>query len=147
MGQHVWLLLATIITELLAIVKWSKGQYTNPLPLEVKWGWTIGAILLVLYPTFQVSIPDASSLTVALSSCGIWELTWLLSSEFRTQENISGNRRNLAKQKYLKKFSVVFPHTVLITIWYYCINTRFDVFSSDPSAQIPVALPALHFIR
>lgn len=56
MGQHVWLLLATIITELLAIVKWGKGQYPNPLPKNVKLGWTIGAMLLVLYPIFQVNV-------------------------------------------------------------------------------------------
>jgi len=54
MGQHVWLLLATIVTELLVITKWSQGQFPNPLPSEVKWGWTIGATLLVLYPTIQV---------------------------------------------------------------------------------------------
>lgn len=54
MGQHVWLLLATIGTELLAIVKWSKGQFPEPLPTQVKWGWAIGAALLVLYPTVRV---------------------------------------------------------------------------------------------
>lgn len=54
MGQHVWLLLATIATELLVIKKWSKGQFPAPLPTAVKWGWVIGATLLVLYPTIQV---------------------------------------------------------------------------------------------
>jgi hypothetical protein len=56
MGQHVWLLLATIVTELLAITKWGKGQYPNPIPNKVKWGWMIGAVSLVLYPIFQVCI-------------------------------------------------------------------------------------------
>lgn len=55
MGQHVWLLLATIITELLVITKWSHGQFPNPFPVTVKWGWAIGATLLVLYPIVQVS--------------------------------------------------------------------------------------------
>ena len=55
MGQHVWLLLATIITELLVISKWSKGQFPKPFPLAVKWGWAIGATLLVIYPIIQVS--------------------------------------------------------------------------------------------
>ena len=55
MGQHVWLLLATILTELLVITKWSKGQYPAPLPTKVKWGWIIGVTLLVLYPIVQVS--------------------------------------------------------------------------------------------
>ena len=55
MGQHVWLLLATIITELLVILKWSQGQFPAPFPLAVKWGWGIGATLLVIYPIVQVS--------------------------------------------------------------------------------------------
>ena len=56
MGQHVWLLLATIVTELLTIVKWSKGQFPEPLPAHVKWAWTAGAGLLILYPTTRVSL-------------------------------------------------------------------------------------------
>ncbi|KAI0079487.1 PSS-domain-containing protein [Panus rudis PR-1116 ss-1] len=59
MGQHVWLLLATIATELLAIVKWSKGQFPEPLPTKVKWAWIVGAVLLVLYPTVRFGIPSA----------------------------------------------------------------------------------------
>ncbi len=54
MGQHVWLLLATILTELLVIRKWSRGVFPEPLPTPVKWGWAIGAGLLVMYPTVQV---------------------------------------------------------------------------------------------
>ncbi|KAL4242513.1 Phosphatidylserine synthase 2 [Abortiporus biennis] len=59
MGQHVWLLLATICTEFLAIAKWSKGQFPEPLPTPVKWGWIIGGSLLVLYPTVHFGIPGA----------------------------------------------------------------------------------------
>ncbi|TCD68502.1 hypothetical protein EIP91_010558 [Steccherinum ochraceum] len=59
MGQHVWLLLATIGTELLAIVKWSKGQFTEPLPVQVTWAWTIGGALIVLYPVVQFGLPSA----------------------------------------------------------------------------------------
>ncbi|KAL0961514.1 hypothetical protein HGRIS_006455 [Hohenbuehelia grisea] len=57
MGQHVWLLFATVMTELLVIMKWSKGQFTEPFPAKVKWGWTVGAALLVLYPTVQFGVP------------------------------------------------------------------------------------------
>lgn len=57
MGQHVWLLLATVITELLVITKWSQGQFTEPLPTKVRWGWAIGVTLLVLYPVVQFGIP------------------------------------------------------------------------------------------
>ena len=56
MGQHVWLLLATICTELLVITKWSQGQFPEPLPKQVKWAWALGASLLVLYPTVRVSL-------------------------------------------------------------------------------------------
>lgn len=55
MGQHVWLLLATIGTELLAIIKWSKGQFPTPLPTHVWFAWMVGAAMLVLYPIVQVS--------------------------------------------------------------------------------------------
>lgn len=56
MGQHVWLLLATIGTELLLIMKWSQGQFEKPFPSSVKWAWLMGALLLVLYPTVRVSL-------------------------------------------------------------------------------------------
>ena len=55
MGQHTWLLLATICTELLAIRKWSRGMFTEPFPFYVKLGWTIGVILLTVYPIVSVS--------------------------------------------------------------------------------------------
>jgi phosphatidylserine synthase 2 len=54
MGQHVWLVLATICTELLVIVKWSQGQYPAPLPRTVKWSWIVGGTLLVVYPIVRV---------------------------------------------------------------------------------------------
>ncbi|RXW25340.1 hypothetical protein EST38_g472 [Candolleomyces aberdarensis] len=59
MGQHVWLLLATVITELLVITKWSKGQFPEPLPPAVKWGWSVAAVLVVLYPAVQFGLPSA----------------------------------------------------------------------------------------
>ncbi|KAJ7250048.1 phosphatidyl serine synthase-domain-containing protein [Mycena haematopus] len=59
MGQHVWLLLATVLTELLVIFKWSKGQFPAPLPGAVKIGWGVGAAMLVVYPVYQFGIPAA----------------------------------------------------------------------------------------
>jgi hypothetical protein len=56
MGQHVWLLLATIVTELLVITKWARGQYSEPLPEHVKWAWIAGGTVLVLYPIVRVHI-------------------------------------------------------------------------------------------
>ncbi|KZT23395.1 phosphatidylserine synthase 2 [Neolentinus lepideus HHB14362 ss-1] len=58
MGQHVWMLLATIGTELLTIIKWSKGQYPEPMPLYVKWAWAVGGFLLVLYPSVRFGVPS-----------------------------------------------------------------------------------------
>jgi len=55
MGQHCWLLLATIMTEILVITKWSKGMFAEPLPVPVQWGWIAGALVLVLYPVKAVS--------------------------------------------------------------------------------------------
>ncbi|THH05664.1 hypothetical protein EW145_g4634 [Phellinidium pouzarii] len=55
MGAHVWLLLATVVTEVLVIRKWSTNIFTEPFPKYVKWGWGIGATLLVLYPLTRVS--------------------------------------------------------------------------------------------
>lgn len=54
MGQHCWLLLATILTEDLAILKWSKGQFPEPMPQKVVYAWTVGGTLLVLYPILNV---------------------------------------------------------------------------------------------
>lgn len=68
MGQHVWLLLATIITEVLVIVKWSRGQYPEPLPEYVKWGWALGGTLLVLYPIVRVSV-SPTLITRLASNC------------------------------------------------------------------------------
>jgi hypothetical protein len=48
-------MLATIGTELLVIVKWSKGQFPVPLPTYVRFAWLVGAALLVLYTVGQVS--------------------------------------------------------------------------------------------
>lgn len=59
MGQHVWLLLATVLTEVLAITKWGKGQYPNQMPRKVKLGLGIGLALLVIYPTIQFGVPAA----------------------------------------------------------------------------------------
>jgi len=55
MGQHTWLLLATICTELLAIRKWSRGMFAEPFPFYVKLGWSVGAIVLTVYPIVRVS--------------------------------------------------------------------------------------------
>lgn len=59
MGQHVWLLMATIGTELLVIMKWSKGRFPESFPKAVQYGWAVGASLLVLYPIVRFGVPKA----------------------------------------------------------------------------------------
>ena len=54
MGAHAWLLLATMVTELLVIRKWGKNIYTQPFPKHIKWSITIGILLLALYPVTKV---------------------------------------------------------------------------------------------
>ena len=70
MGQHCWLLLATILTEDLAIFKWSKGQFPEPMPRRVVYAWTVGGTLLVLYPILNVRLHfGLRGRTVAHYSC------------------------------------------------------------------------------
>jgi phosphatidylserine synthase 2 len=57
MGQHTWLLLATILSELLVIIKWSQGLFPEPMPGKIKLFLSILGFLLVAYPTVQVSNP------------------------------------------------------------------------------------------
>ncbi|KAG8935751.1 hypothetical protein FRC02_006560 [Tulasnella sp. 418] len=57
MGQHAWLLFATIVTELLIIVKWSRGQFPAPFPRHIKLGAVVASGLLVGYPLFKFGIP------------------------------------------------------------------------------------------
>lgn len=54
MGQHAWLLFATICTEVLLIFKWGRGVFTAPFPTHIKWCLTLGGIVVVLYPTIKV---------------------------------------------------------------------------------------------
>ena len=75
MGQHTWLLLATICTELLAIRKWSRGMFTEPFPFYVKLGWTIGVVILTVYPILHVSgyhSIDPSAVTHRALSVPVW---------------------------------------------------------------------------
>ncbi|KAH7089387.1 PSS-domain-containing protein [Auriculariales sp. MPI-PUGE-AT-0066] len=63
MGQHVWLLLATICTELLVIFKWfheemDRGLYQEPFPTTVKWSFGLGLAAIVIYPAIKFGIPE-----------------------------------------------------------------------------------------
>ncbi|KIJ55000.1 hypothetical protein M422DRAFT_221436 [Sphaerobolus stellatus SS14] len=53
MGQHTWLLFATVLTELLLVFKWGRGVFTEPFPLHIKYFLSTLAVTLVLYPTIK----------------------------------------------------------------------------------------------
>ncbi|KAG8702685.1 hypothetical protein FRC09_004601, partial [Ceratobasidium sp. 395] len=58
MGQHAWLLLATIVTELLIIVKWSRGMFAEPFPTHIKFALSLGSAILVAYPALKFGLPS-----------------------------------------------------------------------------------------
>ena len=55
MGSHVWLLLATVVTELVVIRKWSANQFDEPFPKHVKLGLAFGTVALFVYPMLKAS--------------------------------------------------------------------------------------------
>ena len=55
MGQHVWLMIATIATEVLIIVKW--GDFPKPCPRNVKLFLGTVVAFLVVYPTVKFGVP------------------------------------------------------------------------------------------
>jgi len=55
MGQHVWLMLATISTEILIIIKW--GDFPQPCPRNVKLFLSTVVAFLVGYPTVKFGVP------------------------------------------------------------------------------------------
>ncbi|KAF7299857.1 Phosphatidylserine synthase 2 [Mycena chlorophos] len=62
MGQHVWLLLATVATEILVIIKWTSSPHSGIPPLMsaskvVKMGWVVGGLALVVYPSAKFGVP------------------------------------------------------------------------------------------
>ncbi|QRW06627.1 phosphatidyl serine synthase [Ceratobasidium sp. AG-Ba] len=54
MGQHAWLLLATIVRISFA----SKGMFTEPFPTHIKFALSLGSALLVAYPTLKFGLPS-----------------------------------------------------------------------------------------
>lgn len=55
MGQHAWLMLATIATEVLIIIKW--GNFPEPCPKNVKLFLSTVVAFLVAYPTVKFGVP------------------------------------------------------------------------------------------
>lgn len=59
MGPQLWLLLATVATELLVIAKWGNGHeiFSHPLPPRVRVAWIVGAIAVIMYPMINFGVP------------------------------------------------------------------------------------------
>ncbi|KAF8581555.1 PSS-domain-containing protein [Ramaria rubella] len=53
MGQHAWLLFATVCTEVLLIFKWGRDVFLVPFPPHIKWSLTFGGAAVVLYPAVK----------------------------------------------------------------------------------------------
>ena len=71
MGQHVWLMCATVITELLIIIKFGRGQFVQPFPILVKLFAATGAVLLISYPIHKVWKPQLLANTRSISWCAV----------------------------------------------------------------------------
>ncbi|KAK7054439.1 hypothetical protein VNI00_003637 [Paramarasmius palmivorus] len=110
MGQHVWLLLATILTELLAIFKWSKGMFPEPFPASVRWGWTIGGVLLVLYPIVQMPRAEVGTpkyVANKMKSKGLQRLRWYCQVCEKQCRDENGFKCHAQSESHLRQMLVV----------------------------------------
>jgi phosphatidylserine synthase 2 len=54
--SRVYLLFIILVTEVLLIVKFSQGQFPDPIPPVVWCCWTVGGLALVTYPIIKVRL-------------------------------------------------------------------------------------------
>ena len=52
-GAQAWILMATIITEVLVVFKWGRGKFTEPFPKSVIAFWSVFISALVFFPIWQ----------------------------------------------------------------------------------------------
>lgn len=76
MGQHAWLMSATVVTELLIIIKFGRGQFDQPFPTSVKLFAGTGLVVLISYPMFKVrmslhDVLNGPNLTLAHHQFGL----------------------------------------------------------------------------
>ena len=62
LGMYAWMATINILTELLIILKFSKGEFKNPFPLEVEIFWGIFMSILIAYPIYQFALSDNGNL-------------------------------------------------------------------------------------
>ncbi|KAJ1963754.1 hypothetical protein GGI12_001864 [Dipsacomyces acuminosporus] len=60
MGAHCWMLIATLLTELLIIVKFSRGEFTEPFPRHVVIFWSTVAALIAGFSVWQFVLAPKS---------------------------------------------------------------------------------------
>ncbi|KAI8321055.1 PSS-domain-containing protein [Martensiomyces pterosporus] len=53
MGAHCWMLIATLLTELLIIVKFARGEFAEPFPQHVVIFWSVVAALIAGFSVWQ----------------------------------------------------------------------------------------------
>lgn len=53
LGPQAWIIMATILTEVLVVFKWSQNQFPAPFPLSVIIFWSIFGFLVVAFPVWQ----------------------------------------------------------------------------------------------
>ena len=58
LGVHAWMASASILLEFLICCKFSKNEFTKPLPFHVFYGWIAFGILFVLYTIVRFLIPS-----------------------------------------------------------------------------------------
>ncbi|KAJ2011226.1 hypothetical protein GGI06_004615, partial [Coemansia sp. S85] len=56
MGAHCWMLITTLLTELLIIVKFGRGEFSEPFPTHVIAFWSLVASILVGFSVWQFAV-------------------------------------------------------------------------------------------
>ena len=53
LGAQAWIIMATILTEVLVVFKWGQGQFPAPFPTSIIVFWTIFTVILIVFPIWQ----------------------------------------------------------------------------------------------
>jgi phosphatidylserine synthase 2 len=56
LGFHAWMCTANILTELIIIIKFSKGEFPNQIPGNVIWFWISAITIIIMYATWKFKI-------------------------------------------------------------------------------------------
>lgn len=59
-GPQAWILMATVLTEVLVVIKWSKGMFSAPFPKSVIIFWSIFGSFLIAFPLWRFYLNPAN---------------------------------------------------------------------------------------